>query len=125
MKLKIILPDETMVYDHLVAITAPGTEGYFQMYPKHADFVSTLKIGILTIKDEGEEQYIAINSGVLVKQDTTVYAACHQAIPGESLEELSKTVCESFLVRREKERSTNEVLAKMEIETLKKFFELE
>ncbi|QSX08532.1 hypothetical protein J0B03_00105 [Alkalibacter rhizosphaerae] len=125
MELDIILPNKTMEFLEIEALTAPGTEGSFQIYPKHVDFTSTLKAGILTIKKEKEEIYIAINNGVLVKKGEKIHVACHQAIQGESLEKLSTTVEETFLAANEREKSTNEILAKMEIETLKRFFELE
>lgn len=125
MDLDIILPDKASSYSDIDAITAPGTEGYFQLYPKHIDFTSTLKPGIMTLRKGGEEIYFAVNNGVLVKKANKVSVACQQVIEGESLEKLSETVENTFLVVHEKERATNEILTKMEIETLKRFFELE
>ena len=125
MKLDIILPNKTMEFHDVETLTAPGTEGSFQIYPKHVDYTSTLKAGILTVKTGSEEVYFAINNGVLVKKDKRIHVACHQAIQGDSLEKLSTTVEETFLAANERERTTNEILSKMEIETLKRFFELE
>lgn len=125
MDLDVILPDRTTTYSDVDSVSAPGAEGYFQLYPKHVDYTSTLKAGIMTLRKDGEEIYFAVNNGVLVKKADKIFVACHQAIQGESLEKLSETVETTFLVAQEKEKSTNEILAKMEIETLKRFYELE
>ncbi|MBF7097482.1 F0F1 ATP synthase subunit epsilon [Alkalibacter mobilis] len=125
MNVKLIIPNKTIVDREADKITAPGSEGYFQMYPRHIDFVSGLKAGILTIESDAYEEYYAINYGILVKQADVVYIVCHQVIEGDSLETLNEAVTEKFSIINEKEKATNEILAKMEIETLKRFFEME
>lgn len=125
MKVKIIIPNKTLVSKDADKITAPGTEGTFQIYPRHIDYVSGLKAGILIVESGGKEEYFAVNNGILVKQADTVYVVCYQVISGESVETLHEAVAEQFDVMSEKEKATNEILTKMEIETLKRFYEME
>ncbi len=123
MKLKFIIPYKTVLEIEAKKITAPGSNGDFQILPKHVDGTWTLKAGILIIETE-EILYYAINEGVVVKQGNTVFLSTIQAIQGESLEKLGETVEETLKVLNEKERKAREVLIKMEMETVKSFMDL-
>lgn len=125
MNVEIIIPNKTIVSKEIDSITAPGTEGNFQILPKHIDFVSSLKAGILTLTIEGAEEYYAINYGILVKRSNEVFVVCQQVIRGESLEELNRAVEEKLSIQSEKEKATNEILSRMEIATLKRISEME
>ncbi len=123
MRLKFILPYKTIFDKEVKKITAPGSNGDFQILPKHIDGTWTLKAGILIVEAD-EELYYAINRGVVVKQGDIVYLSTIQAIAGESLKELSKTVEDSLKVLDEKERKAREVLIRLEVETIKNFMEI-
>lgn len=123
MRLKFILPYKTIFDKEVKKITAPGSNGDFQILPKHIDGTWTLRAGILIVEAD-EELYYAINRGVVVKQGDIVYLSTIQAIAGESLKELSRTVEESLKVLDEKERKAREVLIRLEMETIKNFMEI-
>lgn len=125
MNVEIIIPNKTIVEKKIDSITAPGTEGNFQILPRHIDFVSSLKAGILTLLVDGSEEYYAINYGILVKKADLVYVVCQQVIKGESLEKLNQAVEEKLSVLSETEKVTNEILSRMEIATLKRISEME
>ena len=128
MKLKIILPYKIVLDRKVCKITAPGVEGDFQILPKHIDGTWSLKAGILVIgiDDDSEKNlYFAIGRGVLVKEGNTIYLSCFQAIKGSSLEGLTETVRKDLEVLNERERKTREVLLRLEIDTVKKFMEIE
>lgn len=124
MRLKFIIPHKTILDKEVKKITAPGSNGDFQILPKHIDGTWTLRTGILNITAD-KDLYYAINQGVVVKQGDTVYLSTIQAIPGESLAELSITVEDTLKVLDEKERKAKEVLIRLEMETIKKFIEIE
>ena len=124
MRLKLILPYKTILDIDVEKITAPGTNGNFQILPNHIDATWTLKAGILYILTD-KELYYAINQGVVVKQGDTVYISTFQAIAGDSLKELSKTVEYKLKVLDERERQAREVLIRLEAKTVKKFMEIE
>jgi F-type H+-transporting ATPase subunit epsilon len=124
-QVKIIIPNKTVAEQMATKITAPGSEGYFQVLPRHIDYVSSLAAGVLTLFNEESVEYYGINYGLLVKKGDVVYISCYHALKGSSIETLSKTIEKEFSVLDEKEKKTNEILTKMEIDTLKMFMELE
>lgn len=124
MQVKLILPYKTILDKEAEKITAPGIDGEFQILPKHIDATWSLKPGILTI-DTDKKMYFAINTGVLVKQGDLVYISVFQAIPGDSLRELSETVKKSLTDLSDRERKAREILVKLEAETIKKFTEID
>lgn len=124
MRLKLILPYKTILDQEVEKITAPGSNGDFQILPKHIDGTWTLRSGILTIFTD-KKTYYAINAGVLVKQGDIVYLSTFQAIHGESLEELSKTVRKNLQVLDEREKKAREVLLRLEADTVRRFVELD
>ncbi len=46
-------------------VIAPGTEGTIGILPKHAPLVTTLNPGVLTLRNDGEEQVLAVGGGFL------------------------------------------------------------
>ncbi|SFC24814.1 F-type H+-transporting ATPase subunit epsilon [Alkalibacterium subtropicum] len=124
MRLKINLPYKTILDIDVKKITAPGSNGVFQILPKHIDATWILRPGILQVNAE-KELYFAVSHGVAVKQGATVYLATMQAIAGESLSELSQTVEDTFKKIDEKEKKAREVLVSLETETIRRFAELD
>ena len=55
MRIKLILPYRTILDKEVKKITAPGSNGDFQILPKHIDGTWTLKAGILTITDDKDQ----------------------------------------------------------------------
>jgi F-type H+-transporting ATPase subunit epsilon len=123
MRLKFILPYKTILDIEVKKISAPGSNGDFQILPKHVDGTWTLRAGILTIMAD-KNLYYAINQGVVVKQGDIVYLSTIQAIAGDSLKELSKTVEDTLTVLSEKQRKAREVLIRLEMEIVKNFIEI-
>ena len=124
MRLKFILPYKTILDADVQKITAPGSDGDFQILPRHIDATWTLRAGILQIEAE-KTLYYAINRGLVVKQGDTVYLSTMQAVAGNSLDELSQTVEATFKLLDEKERQARAVLVRLETETIRKFMELD
>lgn len=63
LKLEIVTPYGLVLSDEVNEITAAGTEGEFGVLPGHVPFVTTLKIGMLTIKKDNKTEYVFVNSG--------------------------------------------------------------
>jgi F-type H+-transporting ATPase subunit epsilon len=61
--LEIVTPQGLIFSGHVDEITAAGTEGEFGVLPGHTHFITTLKVGILTSKNEGQASYFFVNSG--------------------------------------------------------------
>ncbi len=124
MRLTFILPYKTILDITVSKITAPGSHGDFQILPKHVDGTWTLRAGVLQIEAD-KDLYFAINRGVVVKKGDRVYLSTIQAVAGDSLEQLSQTVEETLAVLDERERKAREVLARLELETTKRFMEID
>lgn len=63
LKLEIVTPYGLVLSDEVDEITAAGTEGEFGVLPGHVPFVTTLKIGMLTLKKDKKVEYVFVNSG--------------------------------------------------------------
>jgi F-type H+-transporting ATPase subunit epsilon len=46
-------------------VIAPGTEGELGILPRHAPLVTMLNPGVMTLRNDGEEQILAISGGFL------------------------------------------------------------
>lgn len=127
MNLKIMLPYKTVLDESVYRVSAPGVDGEFQILPRHIDGTWILKAGVLVVSDEERlnELYFAISEGVLVKEGQTVYLSCFQAIQGESLENLMKTVREDLEVIDEEEEKARQALIKLETDAVKRFIDFE
>ena len=124
MRLKLILPYKTILDREVEKITAPGSNGEFQILPKHIDGTWTLNSGILTIFTD-KKIYYAIDTGVVVKKGDIVYLSTFQAVSGESLQTLSHNVRENLQVLNEREKQAYSLLLKLEADTIKKFMEID
>lgn len=61
--LDIVTPTKNVFSGEIESIVASGTEGYFQILPRHTPFLSTLQIGEMRIRKEGKDDYYATSGG--------------------------------------------------------------
>ncbi len=117
MHLKIFLPFEvfTDVAD-ISRIVAETLSGSFGLLPLRLDCVGVLEPGILTYQSKGkDEEFIAVDQGVLVKTGLDVLISVRRAVAGKDLTQLRDLVEKEFLTLDEDEKSTRTVMAKLEI----------
>lgn len=116
MTLKILLPFRIFtVQDTVVRIVAETRQGAFGILPQRLDCVAALEPGILTYATNGEdEQYVAIDEGVLVKSGPDVLVSVRNAIAGTDLHQLRNKVEREFLILDEDEQRLRSVLAKLD-----------
>ncbi len=125
MKLKVLLPSEILIEEEVAQITAEGENGFFCLKPRHVDFVSALVPGLLSyVNTTGEEVFIAVGAGVLVKCGTDVLVSTAQAAAGPDLGSLKDTVEKQFRLLDDKEKSSHTAVAKLEANFVRKFLEL-
>lgn len=126
MNLKILLPTEVLINEPVTKVIAEAANGSFCLLPRHIDFVSALVPGILSFwNSEDQEQFIAIDEGILVKYADQVMVSTLNAIQGAELERLHSLVEERFLTLDEHERVTRTALARLEAGTIRRFIDLE
>ncbi len=125
MHLKLLLPTEILIDQTVTKVTAEAENGSFCLLPNHIDFVAALVPGILSFESEtGEEFFLAVDEGILVKQGAVVRVSVRNAVQGENLESLQQQVQQQFRQLDEQEKLARSVLARLETSFVREFIEL-
>ena len=73
MKLEIVTPTGLIFDGDVKMVTLPGKEGEFGVLPQHAQLVSLLEAGLITIENsDGSETIVAINGGYVKVDENKV-----------------------------------------------------
>jgi F-type H+-transporting ATPase subunit epsilon len=62
-KLEVVTPKGAIVSDDVDIVTAPGYAGEFGVLANHAPFLSTIRVGTLRYKKDGNELELMISGG--------------------------------------------------------------
>lgn len=121
MHLKILLPAQVLIDQPVTKVIAEAANGSFCLLPHHIDLLTALVPGILTFQADGEETFIAVEGGILVKQGAAVLVSTRNAFRGQSLAALKQDVAQQFSVMDEQERQARTVIARMEASLARQF----
>jgi F-type H+-transporting ATPase subunit epsilon len=125
MNLKVLLPSQILISQPVMKIIAEAGNGSFCLLPNHIDFVTALAPGIFSFTTpEGTEEMLAMDEGTLVKCGADVLVSTRNAVRGPNLGMLKQTVEESFLVQDEREKVARAAAAKLEVDIVRRFMEL-
>jgi F-type H+-transporting ATPase subunit epsilon len=125
MTLRIFLPAQIAVEEEgIERVRGEGVTGSFTLLPRHVDFVAPLAPGLLSFsRGEEEDQFVAINGGILVKEGGEIMISTTAATRGTEAEKLSEEV-EAFYDRMtEREKQARLALRKMEADFVRRFTE--
>lgn len=126
MRLAVFTPQEKVLQEVADKIIAEAVNGSFALLPRHVDLVAALVPGILTYTTPGgEELFVAVDEGVLVKCGDDVRVACRAAVVGAQLGEMEATVRREFRQLDQRESRTRSTLARLEADFVRRFFELQ
>jgi F-type H+-transporting ATPase subunit epsilon len=126
MKLKILLPTEIFLEEDVTKVVAEARNGSFCLLPRHVDFVAVLTAGLFSYEDEeGNEVFLAVDEGVLVKQSDKVFLSTRNAVRGPDLGMLERTVEEKFMVLDDREKIARSAVAKIEANFVRRFLEIQ
>jgi F-type H+-transporting ATPase subunit epsilon len=126
MNLKILLPSKILIDQQVDKINAEAPNGSFCLLPKHIDFVTALSPGIFSYIDSaGEEVYLAVDEGTLVKKGTEVFVSVKRAVRGSNLEKLHETVEQEFKLLDDREKMVRSAAAKIEAGFVRRFLEIQ
>ena len=130
MRLEVITPETVCLDREVRRIVAEAPDGYFGMLPNHGDFLTELVPGILIYEpagggDAGEDRFVAVQSGTLVKCGAHVRVAVRSAIEGDDLAWLRERVETEFRQHDEDERAARAALARLEASMIRRFRDLE
>jgi len=125
MKLKVCLPTQILLEETVSKITAEAENGSFCLLPHHIDFVTALVPGLLSfVTIAGQEHFLAVDEGVLVKCDSQVLVSTQHAVQSDDLSSLEQTVEKQFRKLDEQEQRTRSALAKLEVNLIRRFVAL-
>ena len=125
MNLKISLPTEILIDEPVTRVVAEAQNGSFCLLPRHIDFIAALAPGLMSYETEhGEERFVALAEGILVKCGQDVMISTRHAVPGGDLGELHRLVDTQFQTIDERERMAQSALARIESDFVRRFIEL-
>jgi F-type H+-transporting ATPase subunit epsilon len=124
MRLKVVLPTKVLIDQEVTKVIAEAEDGSFCLLPKHIDFVAALVPGILSFEStKGEEEFLAVDEGILVKCASVITVSTRKAIRSKDLGMLLRAVKMEFKALDERERKTRTLLAKLEADLARSLFE--
>ena len=115
-QLKILLPSRVFgEISDVTRIVAETRSGSLGILPHRLDCVAALAPGILTYATEtGNDVYVAVDEGVLVKTGEAVLVSVRHAIGGADLGQLREAVEREFLTLDDREKNVRTAVAKLE-----------
>lgn len=126
MHLTVLLPSHVLLDADVTKIVAEAPGGSFCLLPRHADFVSQLTPGLLAVTTAaGQEEFLALADGMLVKQGETVLISTVNGVRGPELGQLQATIRQEFLTLDERERRARSALARLEADFVRRFMALQ
>lgn len=125
MNLKIVTPSKVVVDARVEKATVQGREGSRTYLPRHIDFTTVVVPSVMSWQPvDGEEQFAAVDEGVVVKVGDELLVSTTYAIHGPELGHLRDTVEQQFDQRDEREQTARTALAKLEASIVRRFMEL-
>jgi F-type H+-transporting ATPase subunit epsilon len=86
MKLEIVTPYSKVLDLEVDEVTATGKLGEFGVLPGHAPFLTSLKIGELTYKNNGIAEHLALNWGYFEIQDDKIIVLVETAEASDEID---------------------------------------
>lgn len=85
--LKIITPKKLVFEGDVDSVTVPTVEGEITVLQKHANLLSLLKEGVVTIKKSNVNDYLSIGGGYIQTNGKTIHLLVSRAYGQEELNE--------------------------------------
>ena len=82
---EIVSQDRTVFEGDVDIVVIPGTDGEMGILPNHAPLLSTIRLGVVKVRQNGEEQDFTITGGLVEVQPTIVTILADAA---ENIEEI-------------------------------------
>jgi len=124
-KLRVLIPGGVLVDQEAAKVTAEAENGSFCLLPRHVDFVAALVPGLLSFENEaGDEEFLAIDEGTLVKCGSEVMVSARNAVRGATLGQLRQAVAQRFRVLDEREQQARAALIKLEADLVVRFIRM-
>ena len=122
MRLRITTPLTIVVDEDAVQIvTAEDASGGFGIQPRHADFLTSLAVGVVSWEGRDSlRRYCAVHGGVLtVTGGQEVAITTREAIPGDDLATLDQAILDRFGADAEAERAGRVDSTKLQLRAIR------
>jgi F-type H+-transporting ATPase subunit epsilon len=125
-QLTVSVPSAVLLEVEAAQVTAEAVNGSFCLLPRHVDMVTALVPALLGyVTPAGEERFVAVDGGVLVKCGPQVLVSTPHAVVGGSLGTLRAAMAERFGRLDEREHRAHAAVRKLEAGFVRRFLELE
>ena len=125
MRLRVLLPTQVLLDVATPRVVAEAPAGSFCLLPRHVDYVTALAAGLLRFTNAaGEDEYVALSGGLLVKRGPDVLVTTADAVHGRELGGLQAMVRERFATLDAREERARGALARLEADFVRRFIEL-
>lgn len=127
MKLQVVLPTRIFLQrenlSHMSIDTPAGNLGFL---PRRLDCVVPISPGILACRraDTATEEFIAVDTGILIKTGSQVFVSVHHAVTSTNLAELEQIIHAEFEQLSEQEKLVRSISAGIETKLVRRFIEL-
>ncbi|MBR3912814.1 MAG: hypothetical protein IKJ28_01075 [Alphaproteobacteria bacterium] len=112
----VLTPVGVLLKTKIQKISVESVDGFRTLLPKHTDYVSALKTGIISYWNETNTVgYIACNEGILTKKGNHIRLATRLGILGSNIDELTHLIETDFKKMEEARKETNKAMTQMEI----------
>ena len=126
MRLEIFTPTALVVDVAATKVVAEGAEGFFALLPRHIDLAASLPPGLFVyVTAEGEERFLGIDEGVLIKRGAEVRVSVLGAFESADLTSLRTQVVSRFQSLDEHERAARTALVRLEAGAIRRVLEIE
>jgi F-type H+-transporting ATPase subunit epsilon len=122
MRLRIVTPLSVVIdEDGVLAVRAEDATGGFGILPRHADFLTSLAISVVSWESSNETRhYCAVRHGVLsVSGGHDVFVATREAVAGDDLATLGETVLVRFRADIETERTEHVESTRLQLDAIR------
>jgi F-type H+-transporting ATPase subunit epsilon len=86
LKLELVTPYKRVLSEEVDEVTAPGSVGEFGVLPDHTSLLTTLKVGDLSYKQDGETFHVAVNWGYVEVEDDVMTVLVETAEPADQID---------------------------------------
>lgn len=122
MRLRIITPLSVVIdEDGVLAVRAEDATGGFGILPRHADFLTSLAISVVSWESSDRTRHCcAVRRGVLsVSGGHDIAVAAREAVPGNDLATLDETVLVRFRADIETERTEHVESTRLQLDAIR------
>lgn len=87
-RFELVSPERLLMSEDVRQVDVPGAEGDFGVMPQHAPMISTLRAGIMMVRDaDGKEREVFVRGGFAEVRPDLLTVLAEQAIPVEEIDE--------------------------------------